>query len=37
VDNQASVAICRRFAESKGYAAEVTHSDDGYILDIHKQ
>jgi len=37
VDNQTSVATCGRYAESKGYSAEVSRADGGYVLEIKKR
>jgi len=36
VDNQASADVCRRFAQSKGFAAEVRRDGPDYILEIKK-
>lgn len=36
VDNQASAAVCARFAKSKGFAAETTRVETGWSLAIKK-
>jgi TusA-related sulfurtransferase len=36
VDNQASADVCKRFALSKGFAAEIRRDGQDYVLEMRK-
>jgi TusA-related sulfurtransferase len=36
VDNQASADVCRRFAESKGFAVSVRRDGNDHVLEVSK-